>query len=116
MGTRLVSESRGIESNGKRKDHDVVAQHFDGVVFLRLPDVKAITGLSKTSLYELIRAKDFPAPVRLAPRAVAWIQSEVKQWAEERILASRSHSEDRTGKRRTQRVRAETRTSPRKSA
>ena len=34
----------------------------DDVCFLRLPDVKAITGLSKTSIYDLIREKRFPAP------------------------------------------------------
>jgi prophage regulatory protein len=60
------------------------------VQFLRLPDVKAITGLGKTSIYELIRDKSFPAPVRLGPRAAAWVRSEVRQWALERVQASRS--------------------------
>ncbi|MGC2620826.1 MAG: AlpA family transcriptional regulator [Acidobacteriaceae bacterium] len=60
------------------------------VIFLRLPEVKAITGLSKTSLYALIRERSFPAPVRLGPRAVAWVRSEVRQWAVERVHASRS--------------------------
>lgn len=62
----------------------------EDVVFLRLPDVKAMTGLSKTSLYGLIRDKSFPAPVRLGPRAVAWVRSEVRQWAADRVHASRS--------------------------
>lgn len=62
----------------------------DEVSFLRLPDVKAVTGLSKTSIYELIRQESFPAPVRLGPRAVAWVTSEVRQWALERVQASRS--------------------------
>ena len=63
---------------------------FDDVTFLRLPEVKAVTGLSKTSIYELIRGKDFPAPVRVGPRAVAWVKSEIRQWAIERVQASRS--------------------------
>lgn len=63
---------------------------FDDVTFLRLPEVKAITGLSKISLYTLIREKSFPAPVRLGPRAVAWVRSEIRQWAVERVHASRS--------------------------
>jgi predicted DNA-binding transcriptional regulator AlpA len=62
----------------------------DDVVFLRLPDVKAVTGVSKTSLYALIKEKSFPAPVRLGPRAVAWVKSEIRQWAVERVQASRS--------------------------
>ena len=59
------------------------------VSFLRLPDVKAVTGLSKTSIYELIREKSFPAPVHLGPRAVAWVKSEIRQWAVDRVHASR---------------------------
>jgi prophage regulatory protein len=61
----------------------------DEVTFLRLPGVKALTGLSKTSLYSLIREQSFPAPVRLGPRAVAWVRSEVNQWAADRVRASR---------------------------
>jgi prophage regulatory protein len=64
--------------------------NLDDVSFLRLPEVKALTGLSKTSLYALIREKRFPAPVRLGPRAVAWVRSEVRRWAVERVHASRS--------------------------
>lgn len=60
------------------------------VAFIRLPEVKAVTGLSKTTIYELIRVKDFPAPVRLGPRVVAWVKSEVRQWAVGRVQASRS--------------------------
>ncbi|MFZ0632936.1 MAG: AlpA family phage regulatory protein [Acidobacteriaceae bacterium] len=52
--------------------------------------MKALTGLSKTSLYTMIRDGSFPAPVRLGPRAVAWVRSEVRQWAVERVHASRS--------------------------
>jgi prophage regulatory protein len=62
----------------------------DDVEFLRLPQVKAVTGLSKSSLYALMREKSFPAPVRLGARAVAWVRSEVNQWAAERVHASRS--------------------------
>jgi predicted DNA-binding transcriptional regulator AlpA len=63
---------------------------LDDVAFLRLPEVKAITGLSKSSLYALIKEKSFPAPVRLGARAVAWVRSEVRQWAADRVHASRS--------------------------
>jgi prophage regulatory protein len=63
---------------------------LDEVIFLRLPKVKTITGLSKSSLYALIRANSFPAPIRLGPRTVAWVRSEIKQWAAERVLTSRS--------------------------
>ena len=72
----------------------------DEVSFLRLPELKSVTGLSKSSLYALIRAKTFPSPVQLGPRTVAWVRSEVRQWAAERISKSRSAS-PHTGERRT---------------
>ena len=72
----------------------------DEVSFLRLPELKSVTGLSKSSLYALIRAKTFPSPVQLGPRTVAWVRSEVRQWAAERISNSRSAS-PHTGERRT---------------
>jgi len=66
------------------------SRRLDEVTFLRLPEVKAITGLSKSSLYALIKEKSFPAPVQLGARAVAWVRSEVVQWTAERVHASRS--------------------------
>jgi prophage regulatory protein len=66
------------------------SSHLDDVAFLRLPEVKAITGISKSSLYVLIKEKNFPAPVRLGARTVAWVRSEVREWAAERVHASRS--------------------------
>jgi prophage regulatory protein len=71
----------------------------DEVSFLRLPELKSVTGLSKSSLYALIRAKSFPSPVQLGPRTVAWVRSEVRQWATDRISKSRSAS-PQTGERR----------------
>jgi len=76
-------ERAELSSNG-------MLTNLDDVTFLRLPEVKAITGLSKTSLYALIRDRSFPAPVRLGPRAVGWVRSEVRQWAVKRVHASRS--------------------------
>lgn len=66
------------------------AGNMADVTFMRLPEVKAVTGLSKTTIYELIREQSFPAPVRLGPRVVAWVKSEVRQWAVGRVQASRS--------------------------
>lgn len=62
---------------------------LDDVTFVRLPEVKAITGLSKTSIYELIRANSFPPPVRIGSRSVAWIKVEIKEWALDRVRKSR---------------------------
>lgn len=47
---------------------------------LRLPDVKARTGLSRSSIYNYIRAGNFPEAVRLGPRTVGWLESAVEAW------------------------------------
>ena len=81
---------------------------LDEVSFLRVPDVKLATGLSKSSLYALIRAHSFPAPVRLGPRTVAWVKSEVNKWAADRIFMSRASDLHLGSKRTPQPVRRET--------
>jgi len=54
---------------------------------LRLPQVKARTGLSRSELYRRIAAGTFPAPVKLGERASAWPEQEVTTWCEARIAA-----------------------------
>ena len=56
---------------------------------LRLTQVRQRTGLSRTSLYEQVKSRAFPAPIKLGPRAVGWIEAEVAAWIAERIQSSR---------------------------
>lgn len=53
--------------------------------FLRLKDVLARTGLSRSTAYELIAAGKFVQPVRIGPRAIAFPESEIEAWAAERM-------------------------------
>ena len=52
---------------------------------LRLPDVEALTGLKKSSIYDLMRRGEFPAAVKLSRRAVCWNSSAIDRWISERI-------------------------------
>lgn len=88
--TQFIAKKMPRSQKPMEPSFDATSNNFDDVFFLRLPEVKAITGLSKSSLYALIHEKSFPAPVRLGARAVAWVRSEVRQWATERVNASRS--------------------------
>lgn len=54
-------------------------------ILLRLPEVKAHTGLSRSSLYRRIAEGTFPAPVKIGARASAWSSAEVERWKAERI-------------------------------
>lgn len=56
---------------------------------LRLPTVKARTGLSRSTIYLRVAEGSFPAPVSLGGRAVGWIEAEVNEWLAKRIEASR---------------------------
>ena len=60
-----------------------------GLRMLRLPEVKYRVGLGRSAIYEKIKLGEFPAPVRLGPRAVAWISEEISSWIAARIAASR---------------------------
>ena len=59
------------------------------VRILRLPEVLARTGLSRSTIYVRVDQGRFPKPVSLGARAVGWIESEVDRWIQERIAESR---------------------------
>lgn len=56
--------------------------------FLRRPAVEAETGLSRSSIYRMIKAKEFPRPIRIGKQAVAWRSSDIEQWKNDRPLAA----------------------------
>jgi len=49
-------------------------------VYIRLAVVQQQVPLSKSGIYQLVADGLFPAPHRLAARAVGWLQSEVSEW------------------------------------
>ena len=56
---------------------------------LRLPAIKARTGLSRSTIYLRISEGRFPKPVSLGGRAVGWIKAEVNDWLNQQIEANR---------------------------
>ena len=57
---------------------------------LRLPEVMARTGLSRTTIYERRVAGRFPQAIPLGTRNVGWIESELEAWFREQIADRRS--------------------------
>jgi len=53
--------------------------------FIKLPTVMDLTGYRRTSIYQKIAEGTFPAPVKLGPRAVAWVSEEIKDWMDARV-------------------------------
>ena len=53
--------------------------------FIRLPEVLYTTGLSRSTVYEMMARHQFPAQISLGGKTVAWLESEVENWMAERI-------------------------------
>ena len=56
---------------------------------LRLPQVKTITGLSKSTIYARISECTFPKQIPLGPRLVVWLEFDIKKWISEQVSAAR---------------------------
>lgn len=57
------------------------------VRLVRLPEVLAAVGISRSEWYRLIGIGQAPAPVPLSVRSRAWVSSEVKEFIDQRIAA-----------------------------
>jgi prophage regulatory protein len=57
--------------------------------FLRLREVCRLTGLSRSQIYRLQAAGQFPVQIKPSPATSAWIEAEVTQWQADRIAESR---------------------------
>ncbi|MBC8946864.1 MULTISPECIES: helix-turn-helix transcriptional regulator [Xenorhabdus] len=60
------------------------------VSLIRLPEVQRRTGYSKAWIYKLISDGAFPKQVKIGPRSVAFIESEIDNWIAQRIAESRA--------------------------
>lgn len=52
--------------------------------FYHRPAVEALTGLSRSTIYEMMDRGVFPRPVRIGRRAVAWRESDIAAWQAQR--------------------------------
>jgi prophage regulatory protein len=57
--------------------------------FIRLRELLTITGMSRSSIYQLVHLGKFPSSVKLSERAVAWDSADVERWLEERVNGTR---------------------------
>lgn len=54
---------------------------------IRLPEVKHITGLSRSTIYSRMAQGAFPASVSLGGRLVAWKEQDVREWIDKQSNA-----------------------------
>jgi len=73
-----------------------MAEHDEHILrILRRKQVEVRTGLSRSTIYAMIRDGSFPAPVALG------VQNEVEEWITDRIRANRSDRPEKTLRRRS---------------
>ena len=63
------------------------AAHPEPVRFIRMAEVVARTGRSRSTLHRDVAAGTFPASIALGANSVAWIEAEVTTWQQARIAA-----------------------------
>ena len=51
-------------------------------------EVESRVGLTKTTIYRLMRAGRFPEPLKISTRAVRWSAFEIEAWLADRPRAS----------------------------
>lgn len=61
---------------------------------LNVAEVCELTGVSRTSIWRLQRAGEFPAPRRLIGHRVAWLSSEIGEWIEARPVVGSEAGDD----------------------
>lgn len=48
--------------------------------FIRRKEVEEMTSLSRSRIYALMEAGDFPEAIKISSSSVAWIEHEVQEW------------------------------------
>lgn len=51
---------------------------------MRLPEVIQTVGRSRTSIYYDVKEGLFPEPLKIGRRAIAWKESDIRNWIESR--------------------------------
>jgi prophage regulatory protein len=57
-------------------------------LLLRIGSVVRVTGLGRSTIYRMMATADFPSPVRLTNRVVAWRRTDLEKWSDSRQPAA----------------------------
>lgn len=82
-----MNKERGSNMLSIAQNTPSASQPYPNDRFMRLPEVIHTTGLPRSTIYELIGRKQFPAQFSIGGKNVAWLASEITAWMNERIAA-----------------------------
>ena len=66
---------------------EIMTKEYSAPTVLRRRQVEELTGLARSTIYELMHRGLFPVPVRLSKRAVGWRYREIEAWINSRRAA-----------------------------
>lgn len=52
---------------------------------IRINEVISMTALSRSSIYTYKKNGEFPNPIQLTSRSIAWVRADVEQWISDKI-------------------------------
>lgn len=55
---------------------------------LRINEVKQLTGLSRSTIYQYMAERRFPKSVSLGARSVGWLSTDVYDWINQKVISS----------------------------
>ena len=70
----MLKTKAGAIIGGGREPDTIIRRH----------QLKTVVGLSIGHIYELVSQGQFPAPIKLGPRASGWLSREVADWQQAR--------------------------------
>ena len=88
-----LRDSSPRERRGREMTRTIEQEMSAPTRIVRLPEVVARTGLSRSTIYVRLADGAFPKPVQLGARAVGWIEAEVDEWIRQQIAISRGDAE-----------------------
>ena len=72
-----------VPQSDKGRDENTQAS-----IFLRIRVVMRLTSLGRSTIYRLMAENQFPAPVRLTRRVIAWRRDDLERWTNERTTVT----------------------------
>lgn len=58
------------------------------VRYIRRAEVENLTALSTSTIYKMMSEGEFPKPIKLTKKAVAWSEAEILEWLASRPVAA----------------------------
>ena len=76
----MHADSVGAQRSARRIERARLQANAVGDALLILEATQARVGLGRSTIYAMVKAGTFPAPVKLSPRCVRWRASDVSAW------------------------------------